>query len=44
MIDFNVILFNDFETLDAFGPIEVIGKLEKQYGIEFYSEKGRHDS
>jgi transcriptional regulator GlxA family with amidase domain len=37
---FNVILFNDFETIDAFGPVEVIGKLEKLYEIEYYSEKG----
>lgn len=41
---FNVILFNDFETLDAFGPVEVIGALDKfterAYEIGFYSEKG----
>ncbi len=37
---FNVILFEDFETLDVFGPVEVIGKLDKFYDIEFYSEKG----
>lgn len=40
MIDFNIILFDDFETLDVFGPVEVIGKLENMYKIEFYSEKG----
>lgn len=40
MRNFNVVLFNDFETLDVFGPIEVIGKLEKHYKIEYYSEKG----
>lgn len=39
-MNFNVILFNDFESLDVFGPIEVIGKLEKFYQIEYYSEKG----
>jgi len=37
---FNVILFEDFETLDVFGPVEVIGKLDQFYEIEFYSEKG----
>jgi transcriptional regulator GlxA family with amidase domain len=41
---FNVILFNGFETMDVFGPVEVIGALEKFmekiYDIEFYSEKG----
>ena len=40
MTNFNVILFDGFETLDAFGPIEVIGKLEKYYKIECYSSKG----
>ncbi len=40
MMNFNVILFNEFETLDVFGPIEVIGKLEKFYKVEYYSEKG----
>lgn len=37
---FNVILFNDFETLDVFGPVEVIGQLDELYEIEFYSEEG----
>ena len=31
MTSFNIILFDDFETLDAFGPAEVIGKLPKEY-------------
>ncbi len=37
---FNVILFNGFETLDAFGPVEVIGRLERFYQLGYYSEKG----
>ncbi len=37
---FNIILFDDFETLDVFGPVEVISKLGELYDIEFYSEKG----
>lgn len=38
---FNVILFDGFETLDAMGPVEVIGnKLEELYEIGYYSEKG----
>jgi len=37
---FNVILFENFETLDVFGPVEVIGKLDQYYEIEFYSEDG----
>jgi len=37
---FNVILFENFETLDVFGPVEVMGKLDQYYEIEFYSEDG----
>lgn len=40
MKDFNVVLFNGFETLDAFGPAEVIGKLDQFYKLGFYSESG----
>lgn len=40
MLHFNVLLFNDFETLDAFGPAEVIGKLPKRYTLEYYSIGG----
>lgn len=43
-MNFSVILFDDFETLDVFGPVEVIGTLKKFlkefYEIEFFSEKG----
>lgn len=38
-MDFSVILFNDFETLDVFGPVEIIGKIEK-FNIEYYSLDG----
>jgi transcriptional regulator GlxA family with amidase domain len=38
MINFNVILFENYEPLDVFGPIEVIGKLDKLYKIEFFCE------
>lgn len=40
MIDFNILLFDDFETLDAFGPTEVIGKLPEEYNLEYYSLQG----
>ena len=40
MTSFNIILFNDFETLDAFGPVEVIGKLSKEYYLKYYSLNG----
>lgn len=34
-----VILFSDFETLDVFGPVEILGKLEN-IAIEYYSQSG----
>jgi len=37
---FDVILFENFETLDVFGPVEVIGKLDQHYEIDFFSEDG----
>ena len=37
---FNVILFENFETLDVFGPVEVMGKVDQYYEIDLYSEKG----
>lgn len=39
-IDFNVFLFDDFETLDVFGPVEIIGKLDNIYELKFFSIKG----
>ncbi|MBP1761382.1 MAG: ThiJ/PfpI protein [Firmicutes bacterium] len=39
-MNFNVILFHDFETLDVFGPVEIIGKLEQDMKIAFYSLHG----
>ncbi len=35
-----VLLFNDFETLDVFGPVEVFGRLNDLYSIRFYSLRG----
>ena len=40
MISFNVILFDDFETLDAFGPVEIIGKMPKAYKLNYFSMNG----
>ena len=34
------ILFDDFETLDVFGPIEVLGRLPQHFKLEFYSVNG----
>ena len=36
----NVVLFDDFETLDVFGPVEVIGRLPGAYRLGFYSLGG----
>ena len=38
---FSVILFDGFQTLDAFGPVEVIGKLEKFYELGYFLAKQR---
>lgn len=40
MRNINVVLFDEFETLDVFGPIEVFGKLSEEYYIEYYSLEG----
>ena len=38
-LDVNVLLFSDFETLDAFGPVEVLGRIEK-CRLRFVSANG----
>jgi len=35
-----VLLFEDFETLDVFGPVEIFGCLKDLYKISFYSLPG----
>src|SRR6266498_2495918 len=35
-----VLLFEDFETLDVFGPVEILGRLKQDYQISFYSIPG----
>ena len=35
----NTVLFNDFETLDIFGPLEILGKVQ-EYDIHYYSQNG----
>lgn len=40
MTDLNIILFDDFETLDVFGPVEIFGRMEGHYNLKFFSEKG----
>jgi len=34
------ILFHDFETLDVFGPIEILGSLKNNFNPQFYSMSG----
>ena len=34
------IMFNDYETLDVFGPAEIFGRLVDLYSLKFYSLKG----
>lgn len=38
-MNINILLFNNFETLDIFGPIEILGQIE-DYQIHYYSEDG----
>lgn len=40
MTDFNVLLFDGFETLDAFGPVDVMGRLGALYRLGYYSRYG----
>ena len=35
-----VLLFDNFETLDAFGPVEILGRLTDDYQVSFYSLSG----
>ena len=35
-----VLLFEEFETLDVFGPVEILGRLSDLYKIHFYSLQG----
>ena len=35
-----ILLIDDFETLDVFGPVEIFGILKENYRVSFYSESG----
>ncbi len=39
-MEISVLLFNDFETLDVFGPVEIFGRRNNHYSIKFYSMEG----
>jgi len=34
------ILFESFETLDVFGPIEILGRLKDHFSVSFFSREG----
>lgn len=40
MQNLSVLLFDTFETLDVFGPVEIFGILTDKYIVEFYSLHG----
>jgi putative intracellular protease/amidase len=37
---FCIVLFNRFETLDAFGPVEILGNLTEEYELAYASKDG----
>ncbi len=39
-MNLTVLLFDDFETLDVFGPVEIFGRLKGAYTIRFCSLEG----
>ena len=38
-MDINVLLFDNFEVLDVFGPVEILAKI-KEYNLKYYSING----
>ncbi len=40
MMILNILLFDDFETLDVFGPVEVFGNLPNDYTLKYLSRNG----
>jgi putative intracellular protease/amidase len=39
-MNLTVLLFEDFETLDVFGPVEIFGRLKDKYQVSFCSLSG----
>src|SRR5438128_10591874 len=39
-MNLTVLLFEDFETLDVFGPVEIFGRLKDHYKVSFCSQFG----
>lgn len=40
MTNFSILLFDKFETLDAFGPAEIIGNLAENFCLDYFSLNG----
>ncbi len=38
-MDINILLFDGFETLDVFGPVEIFGKVE-EFRLHYFSQHG----
>lgn len=38
-MNINLFLFNDFETLDLFGPVEIFGKVDS-FKLCYFSKSG----
>ncbi len=38
-MDINILLFDDFETLDVFGPVEILGQIEEDI-LNYFSKSG----
>ena len=36
----NVFLFDDFEVMDAFGPVEILGRVPEHFYVRFISLRG----
>ena len=36
----NVFLFDDFEVMDAFGPVEIFGRVPEHFYVRFISARG----
>lgn len=39
-MNFDICLFDDFETLDAFGPVEIFGKIPGDHLMRYLSQEG----
>jgi putative intracellular protease/amidase len=40
MMNVSVLLFDGFETLDVFGPVEIFGRIKDRFRVNFYSLTG----